>query len=221
LNQRSSQVPGSRNVSRAIARSRAVRASLARRRRRAVGIAACLAAVVGLPVAWSLAEPAAVVAAAAADKARDLVELLGDRSPGTRTESQLTKHARAASKLRSQPRLAHAPNQLAPDVPSTTELVDLLQPQPTPVEVASEPFSPLAPPPTLGSILASIDHRGTPPGGGGGTSHFPTSEPRELPPTSAVPEPRTWAMMLLGFGLVAWRTRRRGKAQTEAKRASA
>jgi hypothetical protein len=82
------------------------------------------------------------------------------------------------------------------------------------------------PPPTLGAIVnppsggSAVTPPGgsSPPGGGGGTVSppggggpvtLPTSEPREpLTPPSAVPEPGTWALMLLGFGLVGWRIRR-------------
>jgi hypothetical protein len=83
---------------------------------------------------------------------------------------------------------------------------------------------PLAPPPTLGAILASApgDQAFTPPGGGGGGAvRYPTEQPRaELPPSSAVPEPGTWAMMLTGFGLIAWRVRRRRPSPTIARRAA-
>ncbi len=202
----------SRNLSRAIARSRAVRTSVARRRRRALALVACLGAAAGAPVAWWMAEPAAAVAAAAVSQVQDLASLFGKRSPGTRTEDQLTKHARAASKLREKPKAAalvsHPPST---GIPSTSALVDLLQPPVAPVEVAS--LQPLTPPPSLGTILTGIpETHDTPaitPPGGGGEAHFPSSEPREDLPPSAVPEPGTWAMMLAGFGLIAWRVRRR------------
>ena len=214
MNESSSRALTSRNVSRAIARSRAVRTTVARRRRRAVALVACLAAIVGLPIAWIMAEPATAVAAAVASEAQDLANLLSQRSPGTRTQAELTKHARVASKTRTPPRTAAPAGRPAfPGIPATAELVDLLQPPLAPVGVVSEGLQPpLAPPPTLGAVLASApgDQAFTPPGGGGGTAHYPTVQPREeLPPTSAVPEPGTWAMMLTGFGLIAWRVRRR------------
>src|SRR4051794_15844245 len=209
-------MPTSRNVSRAIARSRAVRASAVRRRRRMAMLAGSLALVVGVPIAWVMAEPAAAVAASVADQARDLADLLGQRSPGTRTQAELTKHPRIAAKTRGQPKPApHAP---AIDAPKTAELVDLLSPPLAPVALVAEALAPpFAPPPTLNAILASppINQSFTPPGGGGGPAHLPTTEPRdELPPTSAVPEPGTWAMMLFGFGLIAWRIRRRRPASS-------
>jgi hypothetical protein len=133
-----------------------------------------------------------------------------------RTEDQLTKHARAAARIRPQPKhvqpIAHPG---AAEVPTTAALVDLLQPPLAPVEIASAALPPsLVTPPTLGAILDSMPGF-TPPGdNNGGTVRFPSSEPREaIAPTSAVPEPGTWATMLLGFGLVAWRIRRRKSAR--------
>jgi hypothetical protein len=165
-----------------------------------------------------LAQPAQAVVAAAVSKAEDLADLLGQRSPGTRTQDQLTKHARTAAKARVHPKVA-APHPLAPDGPTTDALVDLLLPREVPVEIASVELPQLlAPTPTLASILETTPGV-TPPGGeGGGSRTFPSSEPREvIPPTSAVPEPGTWAMMLMGFGLVAWRVKRRRPTVRKAK----
>jgi hypothetical protein len=187
------------------------------------GLAAGLGLVVGAPIAWIMAEPAAAVVASVADQARDLADLLGQRSPGTRTQAELTKHARAAAKTRQQPKAAA--HQSATAGPKTAELVDLLSPPLAPVGVVSgERPAPLAPPPTLNAILASapVITSFTPPSDGGGPVHFPTSEaPRPLAPTSAVPEPGTWAMMLMGFGLIAWRVRRRRSAPAKAVRRAA
>jgi hypothetical protein len=168
-----------------------------------------------------MAEPAQAVVEAAVSKAQDLADLLNQRSPGMRTEDQLTKHARTAAKIRLHPRhIAPGANSTAPTMPTTAALVDLLQPPMVPVEIASVELPPsLGGPPTLGAILDSTPGF-TPPGNDfGGTQTFPSSEPREaLPPTSAVPEPGTWAMMLLGFGLIAWRVRRRRAPAGIAKR---
>lgn len=215
MNERSQRVPTGRNVSRAIARSRSVRASVARRRKRLAAAAISLGTIVGLPVAWWMAEPARVVAATAVSEVQNLAELLGQRSPGTRTQDALTKHARAAAKIHARPRAATPVGQGGtPNAPSTADLVDLLQPTVTPVEIASGDLPLLAPPQTLGSIINSLPGGPagptTTPPDGGGPVRFPTSEPREnLPPTSAVPEPSAWALMLLGFGLIGWNTRRR------------
>ena len=216
MNRSTSRGLSSRTVARAVARSRAVRARVARRRRRTAALVACLGTVVGLPLAWSMAEPAHAVVEAAVIKAEDFADLLSQRSPGTRTEDQLTKHARTAAKVRPQPtRVTAAVEPPTTQVPTTAALVDLLQPPLAPVEIASAALPPsLVTPPTLGAILDSTPGF-TPPGdNNGGTVRFPSSEPREaIAPTSAVPEPGTWATMLLGFGLVAWRIRRRKSAR--------
>jgi hypothetical protein len=181
---------------------------------------ACLGAIAGAPVAWIMAEPAQAIAEAAASKAADLADLLSQRSPGTRTQDLLTKHARVAAKVRTQPKHTATPEH--PATPDLTALVDQLLPPVAPVEVALANLPPaLETPPTLGDILGSTPGF-TPPvtgGGGGGTQSPPTSEPREVvPPVSAVPEPGTWATMLLGFGLVAWRIRRRQPKARKLKR---
>src|SRR3954451_11314021 len=72
LNDSHPPMPTSRSVSRAIARSRAIRASAVRRRRRRVLLAACIATIAGAPIAWFMAEPAAAVVASAASEARGL-----------------------------------------------------------------------------------------------------------------------------------------------------
>jgi len=151
---------------------------------------------------------------AAVAKAESLADLIGQRSPGQRTAALLTKtkHARALAKVRARPHVA---------VPSQTELAKVLLPPPSP-EVALDLAPPLpmaaltTPPPLAGFIVPPSGGGGlvSPPGGGGGggvlppggTETFP-SGPRQ-PVPSAVPEPASWALMLLGFGLVGWRARR-------------
>ena len=167
-----------------------------------------------------MAEPAAAVASSAASEIRDLAELLGQRSPGARTQAVLNKHARVAAKVRQAPKPKEAArHQEQPPAPSTEALVNLFMPPAAPVEVASNDIPAIiAAPTTLDEILNSTPGGGvfTSPGGGG-TTHLPTPEPKELPP-SAVPEPDTWALMLLGFGLIGWQMRRRkvSKAPTPA-----
>lgn len=217
---------GSRSVSRARARARAVRSAVARRRRRALALTACAATLVGLPIAWMIAEPAAVVAAAAASQVRDLAELFDQRSPGARTQAELTKHARALAKVRSTPKApARAGVSPKPSGPVTTALVDLLQPPIAPVSVVAEALPPpLAPAPTLNAIMASAPgiQSFAPPADTPGPLSFPSSEPREpLPPTSAVPEPGTWALMLAGFGLIGWQLRGRRRCREDKVRRAA
>lgn len=155
---------------------------------------------------------------AAVTQAKSLAELLGERSPGQRTQAELTKikkAQRALPKLRRKlvPRLAH--NEVAPPELLTKELIGPPVALP-PETVAPVPVTLLEPPPTLGSIVIPPSGSPTPPGGGtdvpptggGGPVIVPPAEPQQpVTPTSPVPEPGTWAMMLLGFGFIGWRVR--------------
>jgi hypothetical protein len=84
-----------------------------------------------------------------------------------------------------------------------------------PPELGSFPSSiALATPPSLGGIVTTPPWGGPPGGGGSPPASFPTPQlPVKVP--SAVPEPGTWATMLLGFALVGWRVRRRSCPQPE------
>jgi len=203
------------NIAAAIRRSRSARAAKKSRARRS----AVLAALVSLALAGggfltldSVMGGDAVQAAVA--KAESLADLIGQRSPGQRTAALLTKtkHARALAKARARPRV---------NLPSQTELAKVLLPPPS-AEVALDLAPPLpiasltTPPPLAGFIVPPSGGGGlvSPPGGGGGggvlppggTETFPSGPRQPLP--SAVPEPASWALMLLGFGLVGWRARR-------------
>lgn len=153
---------------------------------------------------------------AAVAKAESLADLIGQRSPGQRTAALLTKtkHARALAKTRARPQVG---------APSQTELAKVLLPSPSPqVALDFAPPVPMAslniPPPVAEFIVPPSGGSGgglvpSPGGGGGGgvsppggTETFPNGPRQPVP--SAVPEPGTWALMLLGFGLVGWRARR-------------
>jgi hypothetical protein len=150
---------------------------------------------------------------AAVAKAQSLVDMLEKRSPGQRTEAQLTKtkHKQLAlAKMRPLDRTRPA---LPPILPSLAnmpvELASIVMPPPELIPPIGQ--IDIGPPPTLGAIVS-------PPGGGGGGVVGPPgpgspvsnpSEPKEpivVPP--AVPEPSTWLTMLFGFGLMGWRIRR-------------
>ena len=240
-------VDTSANIARAIARSRrARRAMQTRRRRLALAAGACIAAAV--PLSFSLLGVSANdLAGAAVTQAASLSDLLNGRSPGARTAAQLTKtkHKRApASELFS--RIAPPDHAGAPPPAvgggELNEASQLLAGAP-PIDVAPPSAELAFNPPTLAAIIGgsgpgnasappsmgggSGPGGGSPPAGaappasGGGPVSFPTSEPREpLTPVSAVPEPGTWATMLLGFGLLGWRLRRRAAAPA-AKRSAA
>ena len=153
---------------------------------------------------------------ASVQKAKSLAELLGQRSPGERTSAELTKTKRARALARHR---MPAPKLGSP--PSATELAKLLLPPATelPVEIANPlPLAQLAPPVSLAQIVGpgggSVPilsppggSGGTTPGGGGGGPPMVTPPP-STNPVPAVPEPGTWAMMLLGFGFIGWSIRR-------------
>jgi hypothetical protein len=84
------------------------------------------------------------------------------------------------------------------------------------------PVALLQGPPTLGEIVGPPPSGGPggvlvgPPGGGGGSPGggsgpivYPGRDTKDIITAPAVPEPGTWATMLLGFGLIGWRIRRR------------
>jgi hypothetical protein len=149
----------------------------------------------------------------AVSRAKSLADLLDQRSPGARTEGELTKtkHARALARKRmaAGPK-AHQPTAPAPKV-NMPDIAQLLESAPPLAAVSLDrplPLEAISSPPPLAAIIAP------PPGGGivippgGGPVTFPTELPREpVTQPSAVPEPATWAMMLLGFGLIGWRVR--------------
>src|SRR6185369_8142067 len=135
---------------------------------------------------------------------KTVAAMLAERSPGERPEGALAslKHKRqAALHERALPKVRG---------PGPTAYEALAGPPPS---------SPLAPPPqaplytTLAGgppVLSDIP----PPGGGGGGFAPPpivTTAAPEVPQTPAtpVPEPATWAMMILGFALIGRTLRRR------------
>jgi hypothetical protein len=153
------------------------------------------------------------LAQAAVSQAKSLADLLNARSPGERTEAQLTKtkHARPLAK----PRMRAAQHRQAPKE-QTVELAKLLISKPLPVGLERPlPLTLVSPPPSLAMVVTGGGGGGggvLPPTGGGGPVTFPTTQPREvITAPSAVPEPGTWATMLLGFGIIAWQVRRRAR----------
>jgi hypothetical protein len=150
------------------------------------------------------------------DNAKSFLAMMSDRSPGGRTSAELvTKHKRAAAaptehalgKIHNPapPPFASA---IAPVPPSIAEL------PPFETALANSPPLFMAPPPpgSGGGIVPTAE---TPPGGGGGGccggggggGDNPTPNPTDSPPP--VPEPGTWATMLLGFGMTGLLMRRR------------
>ena len=222
------------NIRAAIERSRRARDAFARRRRRAA-IAAGLCIAASVPASLALiGVTGSDVVQAAETGARSLADLMSQRSPGARTAAELTKTKRTRHALA---KLRHP---AAPPAPATEELAKVLLPpaQQLPVDLGppmallqapTPPFEAIAGPPAGGIIgspggVPSGSPGGVPggspgaccgsPGGPGGSP--PGGGPPIVPTPqvpSAVPEPGTWATMLLGFGLLGWRVRRGHKAR--------
>lgn len=152
--------------------------------------------------------PGGDFASAAIQRAKSLVELIQQRSPGRRTHAQLTKHKHQAAVWpheRALPKIRMAVPILFPEQP--VPLIDLVSPPVHAAGLESLPPLPLIEQPSFPPIVFN----NTPP-----TIMLPPVEtPKEVPPTvppsSPVPEPGTWASMLLGFGLIGWTMRRRRK----------
>ena len=205
------------SLEQAIGRSRRATAAVKRRRGRAGAIAALLALALAGGGVWMMGAIAGSnVVEAAVAKAQGLADLIAARSPGARTAGELIKtkarHSRALAKARPAPKLrtdiASAPAiamaqlpQLLDSTPMIPAAVDW-QPPATVAELA-------VPPPTLGALVLPGSGGASPPGATPPAT-FPGSEPKEpVRVPSAVPEPGTWATMLLGFALIGWHLRRR------------
>ena len=153
------------------------------------------------------------------EAAKSFMAMMADRSPGDRTKGELTKTKHAA----------------AADVPTQRALGKITKPEPpkefvdaiAPAVPVIEELPPVAMKDDIGPILLTpqppgggiiIPPQAPPPGGGGPNPPPPPPEvePPPPPPPPAVPEPGTWATMLLGFGLAGWALRRRRRQTTAA-----
>lgn len=152
---------------------------------------------------------------------KSVADLLAGRSPGERAEGTLAnlKHPRrAALHERALPKVRRpaATSPLAGIVGAVpVPPADVLPPASAPLYnvVAGGPGAPvgLTPPPGGGSVIFPAI---PPPGGGGGVIIPPpvTTPPVTPPitppivvpptPTGSVPEPSSWAMMLMGFAMI-------------------
>lgn len=199
-----------------------VRIRRRRRSRRPLVFASGAGLALALTTAFSVASFSGVdIAGAAVARAESIADLLAKRSPGNRTEAHLnkTKHKhyrvlaeREAAPAVPAPLLAMAPTAALPDValPAIPEFVTLAQSAP----VFPAIFAPIP----VGGIFAPGGGGGTlpgAPGGPGGPGGPPQQPPPPGPPTEtppAVPEPATWAMMILGFGLIGLTARRQRRS---------
>jgi hypothetical protein len=192
---------------------------------------ACLAAMASAPLAvTTLGEHG--VAVPGLSSAQKLMALIDARSPGERQKGELTK---TKNKQLAETKRERALGKVFPPKPSPVEqLAQVIAPTPpAPVE-AVPPVAPLAPatvadvfspsrlfasaPLVVGSAIVGGGGGGGSGGGGGGVPSGPPTSVVPPPPiavvTSPVPEPGTWLMMLLGFGVVgaSFRSRRHQRA---------
>jgi hypothetical protein len=170
--------------------------------------------------------------------AKSFLAMMADRSPGDRTKAELTKTQRRAApptqralgKITKPEPPKEFTEAIAPPIPKIDEIGTALAP---PVDIGPLLLTPQ--PPGGGGIIippsappgggGGPNPPSTPPGGGGGPNPPPddgtpppcedcTPTPVINPP--AVPEPGTWATMLMGFGLVGWLMRRRRRTMAGA-----
>lgn len=201
-------------------RARRAKRAATRRNRLILGSALALAVVVSAPVAL-VTKMGAVPTMPGLDSAKSFLAMISDRSPGDRTKAELTKTKKKAAATAAGPKQRALPKIAKPELPK--EFVDAIAPPPPAIaEIASiapkDAIGPalLAPPIPGGGGGIVIPPQAPPPGGGGGTptpnsppETPPNTPPNQPPPPPAVPEPGTWATMLLGFGLSGMMIRRR------------
>lgn len=141
---------------------------------------------------------------------KSLLEVLQGRSPGPRTVAELTKNKRPAAAIvpheRALAKVQHPP------LPN--EFIQALVP--TPPAVVTGPSGPLLASATPPVVLPQLAQSSGPPivtpliPGGGSPLVQDTPGPPgppAPPSTPPLPEPGTWAMLLLGFALLGWKVR--------------
>jgi hypothetical protein len=179
-----------------------------RQERRRLLLASGAALSVALGSALSISSFAGVdIAGAAVAKAQTLVDLMHKRSPGQRTEAHLIKTKHKTHRVLAEREAPELPAFTAPAaaIPPVALFAPPLQPTlagfPEAPTLLAEAFPPPAfYTPPIGGFFA-------PPPPGAGPPQQPPPGPPGQPP--GLPEPSTWATMLLGFGLCGWMLRRR------------
>jgi hypothetical protein len=168
------------------------------------------------------------LADAAVSRAKSLMGLMDQRSPGARTEGELTKTKHAGEALADRepvlPKnlaevLSPPQSMLVPvdiDAQAPAMELDSAIPPGLIVPPAFPPGGSIVTPPGGGIVTPPGGGIVTPPGGGGDTPPpGPPDTPPDTPPgPPPLPEPGTWMTMLMGFGLVGWALRRDKAAAT-------
>ena len=190
----------------------------------ALGVGAAAALVLASLSNPRLARAVGEEIGAGLQRIQTVAAMLAERSPGERPEGALAnlKPKRSAMLPASELPAVRGPGPAAyralagpptpaPLIPPQAPLFTTVAggpPESIPPVVLPTPGGPGGPP-----ILSTIPPPGG--GGGGGGVFIPTPTPLatpEVPPTPAapVPEPATWAMILLGFAMIGGTVRARG-----------
>ena len=194
-------------------------APLRTRRAAAAGLILALAAAASVATfsRTDLARAVEDAGSAGLNNIKTVAAMLADRSPGERPGGALASlkhkrlpalHERALPKVRKPESplagIVGSPPVPPVEAPPATPLYSMVAGPP----VELPPVSVTGGPPGGGPPGSNIP----PPGGGGGIVVPPGTEVTPnipvTPVTPAVPEPNSWAMMLLGFALIGWAMRR-------------
>jgi hypothetical protein len=148
------------------------------------------------------------------DNVKTVAAMLADRSPGQRPEGALAslKHKKQSIlHERALPKVRKAESPLA-GIVGTPPVPPIEMAPETPLYSMVSAAPDVVPPTSIVPGAAPPGSNAPPPGGGGGIVVPPgttdTPSVPTTPVTPAVPEPATWAMMLVGFAMVGWAIRR-------------
>lgn len=202
-------------ASRATTTHAGVTGGLTRRRRLIAAACVALAAVAGTPVTLAMLDAPGSIPGV--QQARNVLDMLSGRSPGERTEAQLIKKGRKVeSRWLSSASLPPPKEEIEKEVPDRMiAMADLPHHQfdQPPSDIAVPPLFPIVPPggivPPVGPPGGGLPPGGGFPPGGGGIPPGGGGPPPPPPPPALVPEPSTWATMLIGFALLGGVIRRR------------
>lgn len=196
-----------------------------KRRRRSLGVALGipLGAATGFAI-WVASANGVDLAQAASRHAQDLLQLLDRRSPGARTAAQLTKTKHAQHARVSDREAGPAARPAVSLKNNPLELADILSSPTAPPQVGQS-FAAI---PSLAAVSDLLPAAGgtlessiIPPGTETTTSVPPGENRQPVIETPAVPEPQSWALMLLGFAVVGWKVRRSNRVRRRLDAAAA